>query len=1078
MAQSSRTGPAVAALAIAGLALSGVNAQAAPPPTTARGRDVQVTLITGDRVVLHGGDPAKQSIERGPGREHIAFQTFRNQGHSYVIPSDAGKAIGAGRLDERLFDVTGLIKDGYDDASSKVIPVLAAYDGTAKHVVPAGANIARQLPSIDGAALRVDKAKAGSFLGTVSGKIWLDGKRHVTLDQSVPQIGGPTAWAAGYTGKGVSVAVLDSGIDKTHPDLATQVAGGKNFTEEADGDFVGHGTHVASTIAGTGAASGGKYKGVAPDAKLYDGKVCDSSGSCSESAILAAMEWAAKDIKANVVNLSLGGPDTPEVDPLEAAVNQLTAETGTLFVVAAGNEGPGDRTIASPGSADAALTVGNVDKQNQLNPTSSRGPRVGDSALKPDVTAPGTDIVAAKSKDSTIGEPVGDQYLRLSGTSMATPHTAGAAALLVQEHPSWKAGELKSTLMGSAKVIADQTVFQQGAGRIDLTTAIKQNVIAETSSLSFGLASYPHTDDEPVVKKLTYRNLGDQAATLNLAATFNDASGTAAPAGALVLSASTVTVPAGGAASVDVTSNTKDNGPNGLYSGRITATGSGTAIGVPVTVEREVESHNLTVQTINPAGAPSDNPVLIVDVNHPELNRYDTDGTLTLKLPKGEYAVDHMVEYERAAEDWEVYELVAPSVKLDADRTVVLDARKAKPVTHTVPEAGAAQLGELAGYVRRSAEPDGPAFTSSTDVGRDALYTLGTGPALAADQLTGFVTATLAKRGDDGSPTNTPYVYSLAKTQPGVFPTGLQRVVRQSELAVVNSTINATIDTPTWRFVWPQIPGALLLASGIKFDTTQPVRYSYDELPDGWKAGTSVMADDSPGSEYYWNMETVSPQVYRAGRTYEERWNAAAFGPRVYLATRTDATLYLFVGNLGDADGHYGHMATDSASSTLYRDGEQVATEPYFGAMDVNGLPAAKAAYKFVTTGTQSITGFATRVDLTATFTSAATTKQTALPISTVRFQPKVDDHNQAARTTVTDLPLTIDGAKDLKSLTVEVSGDNGTTWTTTKIRKTPTGYAAIFSTQAGPTVSLRAHLTDRDNNTTDQTVISAYHLK
>ena len=212
--------------------------------------------------------------------------------------------------------------------------------------------------------------------------------------------------------------------------------------------------------------------------------MCDESAA-RESAILAGMQWAATEEKAKVVNISLGGTDTPEVDPLEEAVNRLTAQSGTLFVVAAGNEG-GEGTVGSPGSADAALTVGAVDKQDELADFSSRGPRVGDGAVKPDITAPGVDIVAAGAKESVIGEPVGEQYMRLSGTSMATPHVAGAAAILAQQHPDWKAAELKGALMGSAKPAADQTAFEQGAGRVDVARAIKQTVIAEPGSVSFG----------------------------------------------------------------------------------------------------------------------------------------------------------------------------------------------------------------------------------------------------------------------------------------------------------------------------------------------------------------------------------------------------------------------------------------------------------------------------------------------------------------------------------------------------------------------------------------------------------------
>ncbi len=759
-----------------------------------------------------------------------------------------------------------------------------------------------------------------------SAKIWLDGKRQVTLDQSVPQIGAPAGWEAGYTGKDVKVAVLDTGIDASHPDLASQVAGAKNFTDDVDGDHFGHGTHVASTIAGTGAASGGKFKGVAPEAKLYDGKVCDANGQCPDSAIVAAMEWAAKDIKAAVVNVSLGGPDTPELDPLEEAVNRLTAETGTLFVIAAGNSGPAARTIGSPGSADAALTVGAVDKQDQLADFSSRGPRVGDSALKPDVTAPGVAIVAAKAKDSVIGEPVGEQYLELSGTSMAAPHTAGSAALLMQQHPAWKAGELKSALMGSAKTAAEQTAVQQGAGRTDVAAAVKQDVIAAEGSLSFGLATYPHTDDEPVTKTLTYRNLGDEAVTLQLAAALKDAAGNPAPAGALQLSATTVTVPAGQSGSVQVTSNTRHTGPDGVYSGRIVATASGHAIGVPVAVEKEVESYNLTVKTIDPAGAPSDYPVDIVDVSNPELLRYDTDGTLTVKLPKGEYVVEHFLEFERAADDWAIYEMAAPSVTLDADRVVVLDARQAKPVRQSAPTPDAEQVRTEAGFVRQSATPGAPRFSLGMAVSRDALYTLGTGPKLPAAQLTGYVTSQLAKRGADGRFTNTPYVYELAKTQPGVFATGYQRVARPGDLASVTSTINATSGDSAWRFAWPVIPGTYPAATGIKFDTKRPVSYYYDELPDGWLGGADGPSEAFPPE---WSLESVSPQVYRAGRTYQERWNTAAFGPRG-SANRTRPGCGAGR-ERGRRRGALGRTSLDSASVALYRDGVQVAGEDTFG---------------------------------------------------------------------------------------------------------------------------------------------------
>ena len=176
---------------------------------------------------------------------------------------------------------------------------------------------------------------------------------------------------------------VDTGVDEKHPDLVGQQIAEKNFTTDPDNtDNVGHGTHVGSTVA----SHDSKYGGVAPGAQLIDAKVCVEFG-CQESWILDGMRWAAEQ-GAQVVNMSLGGGDTPEIDPLEQAVNELTAQYGTLFVIAAGNSGsPG--TVSSPSTAEAALSVGAVDRDDSLAFFSSKGPRVGDSGLKPEVTAPG-----------------------------------------------------------------------------------------------------------------------------------------------------------------------------------------------------------------------------------------------------------------------------------------------------------------------------------------------------------------------------------------------------------------------------------------------------------------------------------------------------------------------------------------------------------------------------------------------------------------------------------------------------------------------------------------------------------------
>ncbi|MEU0094504.1 S8 family serine peptidase [Kribbella sp. NPDC006257] len=1092
--------PAVASLAVLGIAMSGAAQQAlaAPPKPAGISKaklkpDQHVTLLTGDRVTLHGGDPARASIEPGPGRRGVTFSAQRTNGKLYVIPSDVNPLVASGRIDRRLFEVAGLIEAGYDDKASSSIPLLVSYQGKANRSAPAGATVTRSLPVINGAAVTVDK-KAGFLKGLTTArsangidKIWLDGKRHVTLDQSVPQIGAPTAWAAGYTGKGVSVAVLDTGIDKTHPDLATQVAGEKNFTDEQTGDFVGHGTHVASTIAGTAAASAGKYKGVAPDAKLYDGKVCELDG-CPDSALLAGMEWAAKEVKAKVVNFSIGGQDTPEIDPLEQAVNKLTAETGTLFVIAAGNSGPGVGSIESPGSADAALTVGAVDKQNQLADFSSRGPRLGDGAVKPDVTAPGVDIVAAKSKDSQIGEPVGQYYLKLSGTSMATPHTVGAAAILAQEHPTWKAAELKGALMASAKVAANQTAFEQGAGRIDLTKAITASVIAEPGSVSFGTAQWPHNDDTPVTKTVTYRNLGDKPVTLALNATLTGPDGNPAPAGALSLSAHEVTVPAGGTATVQATSNTKHNGPDGGYSGRINATADGVAVTSPIGVDKEVESYTLTIKQIGPDGKPSGDSTLVFGLDEFRFEfAGDPSGTAKVRLPKGTYLLEADQYVPRDEEHGDSYLMLDPKVGLTADKTVVFDARATRPVSTTVPRKDAKLILADVGYDRYATSSLG---SSALVFDLSSVHTAQVGPALARAELTGHVVSNWGKPDGTGWFNGTPYLYGIANSIPGKFPTGFSRTVRQQELATVEQVFHKTADrsaTKTTSVILPNQSGAWTPI--LTYDLPTVTRNYLEAGPVGWTTDfAEIVPSQDPQDPFPVVVTDLSAEnvQYKAGRTVHENWNTAAFVPQVGLGSRLGDELQVGIYTNTDAEGHQGFTLTDSASSKLFRNGKQVAESEDFGYIDATGLPAAKAKYKYVTTGTRtSVSGFSTRTELALTFSSAASEEETVVPMRSLRYRPAVDLNNIVKRTPVTVLPVQVDGLPGatlpkVKKLEIQVSGDNGKTWHPAAVVPVgKDGYKAVFVTPKGAkSVSLKAKLVDAGGNTTEQTTIAAYPLR
>ncbi|TCC53129.1 hypothetical protein E0H75_05250 [Kribbella capetownensis] len=1061
-----------AALATAAATTTSASTTAGGHPVAA-GRTTYVTLITGDRVVVpeHGAP----GVEPGPGRKNIGFGMSKVDGRLTVIPADVRTPLAAGRLDPRLFDVTGLIESGYDDAHTTTIPVLVQH--ATQRAATTGLQQQRRLDVVDATAGKVDKRTASTFLTGAavlrsSGpeKIWLDGKLEPLLDKSVPQIGGPVAWQAGFTGKGVRIAVLDSGIDATHPDLADRVKGVFNLDGQP-GDQLGHGTHVASILAGTGAASGGRYRGVAPDADLYDGKICRYT-VCSDSTLIAGMEWAANEVKAQIVNISLGNPGRPVDDPVEQALNTLTAETGTLFVVAAGNDGEqGEGTVLSPGSAAGALTVGAVDREDQLAPFSSKGPGRDGTSIKPELTAPGVGIVAARGSEAIIGEPVDDHYLRESGTSMATPHVAGAAALLAQQHPDWKALDLKSALMASAKPTPGLTVFEQGTGRVDVARAITQTVVAAPATITFGTASWPHTDDEPVTKDVTYYNKSTATVTLQVTGELTDPDGGAAPTAALTMSTDALTIPAGGSATVQVTSATNHSGPDGRYVGQLVATTAGQSVRIPLTVMKDVEAHDLTIKTIAPDGMPATEAfVSIFALDRPgETFTTDPSGTVTVRLRAGEYGVDSQFFGANVTS----YGLVQPSVRLTADTTVVLDARKARKVSVKLPRADAQQAYLSADYLRTSADGKRRIEQYVATVPGASLATLGEGPTLPVGQLTTVVSSQWGVPGPDGDFRNTPYLYRLAEQVSSRFPTGYERTVRDRDLATVQTSVHQGAGTDVILHGATSVDGYAPFYPDVAFGTPASV---VEHLDAGtWRESLLETAPGDPEPIAVTTLEDPAAKAYRAGETYRNRWNAVAFGPSGAGAEQADGRLTLSMNPLSDADGHTGLTASDTETGQLYRDSTLVAEADQFGSIEA---PGGAATYRYQTSLTRtSVSAFSERVDYTATFRSAEGTRA---PLWTVGYRPVVDTHNTAERTPVTTLTVVPQAGASAPALTkvgVAVSGDGGSTWHAAAVVPAGHGtYRATFPTPAaGRGVSLRTTLRDAAGTTTEETTVNAY---
>ena len=297
-----------------------------------------------------------------------------------------------------------------------------------------------------------------------------DEKVYAVLDESLPLVRVPQVWESGFTGKNVKIAVIDTGIDITHPDFAGRVLATQDFTLEGFRDSNGHGSLVAGIAAGSGSYSSGKFQGVAPGALILAGKVLSADGSGRMSDVMAAVEWAV-DLAADIVNLSLGTSGSSDGGDALCEICDRAVEGGTVVCVAAGNDGPNRRTVGSPAAARRVITVGAATSSGLVAEFSSRGP-TSDDRLKPEIVAPGIDIISARAKDTRAGKPLDNYYTSATGTSMATPHVAGIIALLLEAGRDSSPQLIRETLLNTATDL-ELDDYAQGAGMVDADMALR-----------------------------------------------------------------------------------------------------------------------------------------------------------------------------------------------------------------------------------------------------------------------------------------------------------------------------------------------------------------------------------------------------------------------------------------------------------------------------------------------------------------------------------------------------------------------------------------------------------------------------
>jgi len=1067
------------------VAAVGVSTAAAPAAPTAAatvagpamapaGSAAAVTLITGDTATVTRDAAGLPRVSMTPAGDHpTSFTTMRDGDDLYVVPSSVEQLV-PDTLDLELFNVTGLLAQGYGDAQTDSLPVIVR--GGESGLRSTGSV---SLPSIGATATRLPK-KGGFATTRAAGgtKVWLD--RRVTaadLDANLTQIGAPQAWDAGLSGAGVDVAVLDTGIDGNHPDLRGKVVEQANFTDDPTAeDGHGHGTHVASIIGGTGAAAGGARKGVAYGARLLSGKVLDSSGRGQLSWLIRGMEWAAAE-GADVVNISLGADSGDGDDPTAQALDKLTAETGTLFVVAAGNAGPGFGSVATPGIAASALTVGAGNAAGLPPFFSGQGPARGTYRAKPDITAPGVEITGA-----LLGT---DGYTQMTGTSQATPHVVGAVALLKQRHPDWDWRQLKNALMTTADAkIATPSPYVEGAGQLDIPGALTDTLHLDHGNVDFGYLRYgDNTKPRSVTLKLG--NDGTAPETVSLTDEERDIDGGLAPEGMVTVTPASVTVAPGGTSTVTVTLTPS---ALGVFSGAVTLVRPGKQpTRLPLGLYNEAPRQDVSVTVLNRRGEPDAyGTVWLANMAamYPttgggfEILQLDEDGRGTARMAPGPIsAVARVVTPASDSTPETVSFAGTPELTVDRDVSYTIDARKAKQLKPASVDGARTKVSTVSvHYGREDALGDGGIS--------DGIYATGDQLASVFVQPTKPVRtgrATFQTRWELDSGDDT---YAVVLGAPTVPDPPAYRVKRSS-LARLDADYR-TLGHADSYLMYREAYTDLVYATGV---FVHPL--AAPEKRTEW-----VTAD------VQWRQCVAGPQegvavlcqpttTYRAGERKPAVWFRGPV-PAVTSATHNRTRIELPV-DLSDGT-HEGSLRVAGAAGDdvyrLYRNGVEL---PRFEESWYFDSPPEPAMFRLEHTSKpdRSLLPIGSSTSTVWTFPSQAPTDpdqfSTVPRLLSIDYQPGADGMGRLPSWHIFDLGVRVtswgDGFRlEPGKLRFWASVDHGKRWYEGLVVPNRDGtYRVVVPgvlTRSGQTVSVRAEATAAAGRTVKQTVMDAYPVR
>jgi serine protease AprX len=391
-----------------------------------------------------------------------------------------------------------IVQDGTSVGSSPAAAVVNAVGGQVGRLLGPISAVSAKLTSSELAdieslpGVHVTPDVSVNVLDTPSAGTGSSATGSTPTDVFTQQTGATTVWANGDTGAGVNVAVLDTGIDAL-ADFSGRLAGGVDLSGEGNplADNYGHGTFVAGLIAGNGASSNGAYTGEAPGAGLVSVKVAGVTGVTDLATVIAGVDWTiehAQSLDIRVLNMSLGFVpfESTTVNPLDQAVEQAW-NSGIVVVTAAGNAGPFNGTILSPGDDPLVITAGALADGAQLNvvndtmtPFSSVGPTFPDGWFKPDLVTSGRSVVSLRAPGSTIDlanptAEIGQYNFVGSGTSFSSAITAGAAALVLSAHPTYTPDQVKAALLSTTNAGPTGNPFVDGHGALNVAAAVAES---------------------------------------------------------------------------------------------------------------------------------------------------------------------------------------------------------------------------------------------------------------------------------------------------------------------------------------------------------------------------------------------------------------------------------------------------------------------------------------------------------------------------------------------------------------------------------------------------------------------------